>query len=67
MTALVGDEAVIPSTSNTAYNLFAAQEKQFVMGFGAEDAKTRIGKHCGNRWQGMSKEEKDLYLALHDC
>lgn len=64
---LVGPAVVVPTTrAITAYNLFVQQEKQFVLGFGFKDAKTRIGKHGGDRWQSMSKEEKDLYHVLKD-
>jgi len=65
-TGLVGGVAVLPPRTITAYNIFVQQEKQFVLGFGFEDAKTRIGKHGGDRWQAMSKDEKDLYHVLKD-
>lgn len=48
----------------TAYNLFVQQEKDFLLGFDFEDIRARIGKHCGDRWKSMSKEEKELYKVL---
>lgn len=52
--------------ATVAYNLFVHHEKQVLAGYEFEKDKTRVGKHCGDRWRNMSKEEQDMYRALKD-